>query len=68
MLDKLLWVWDWFMVGVVYLVLRLRWAYFHIHPSYMKFRMTETENHFQHKSTGRIHSDVIIELKNGRKL
>lgn len=68
MLDKLLWLWDWFMVFVCYVVLRTRWTYFHVHPNYIKFKMTDTEIHFQHKLTGQIHSDIRIELKNGWRL
>lgn len=35
----------------------LRWAYFHLHPSYVKFYMTQDEAHFQHVKTGAIYSN-----------
>ena len=44
---------------LVTLLLRTRWAYFHIHPGYTKFYMDEarTEAHFFHAKTNSIHSD-----------
>jgi len=68
MLDKLRSGWDWFMVGVIYLVLRVRWIYFHLHPNWNKFWMTEKEAHFIHKYTGELVSDVRMHLTNGKIL
>lgn len=41
-------------------LLRIRWAYFHVNPNYIKFYMTEDEAHFQHSKTGLIHSDFKL--------
>ncbi len=65
MLDKLICLWDFFMIALFYLLLRTRWIYFHLHPNYIKFYMSESESYFQHKNNGRLHSDIRIELKNG---
>lgn len=36
-------------------MVKIRWAYFHIHPSYMKFKMSaDSESYFQHSKTGEI--------------
>jgi hypothetical protein len=59
---------DWFMVFVLYVVLRSRWIYFHINPRYQKFKMSEKESHFIHDVYGTLHSDIIIELKNGKSI
>ena len=47
------------MKTLITLLLRVRWAYFHIHPSYIKFYVDEarTEAHFFHTKTNSIHSD-----------
>lgn len=42
-------------------VLKARWAYFHISPMYIKFSMSDTESHFQHRSSGVIESNYIWE-------
>lgn len=49
----------WLIRAAVKLLLRLRWAYFHIHPGYVKFYMDREhkEAHFQHLRTNSIHSD-----------
>jgi hypothetical protein len=43
-------------------LLRLRWAYFHIHPGYKKFYMDSTrkEAHFFHARTSCIHSNYSL--------
>jgi len=42
-------------------LVRLRWAYFHMHPWYFKFYMDSDgkEAHFQHAKTGQIHSNLV---------
>lgn len=42
-------------------VVKLRWAYFHVSPRYVKFYMDSghTEAHFQHVKTGAIHSNLV---------
>lgn len=35
-------------------LLKFRWLYFHLHPSYILFTM-EKDKYFQHKQTGQIH-------------
>jgi len=65
MLNKLLYLWDFFIVALLYLLLRTRWLYFHLHPNYIKFFISDSESHFQHKINGRLHSNIRIELKNG---
>ena len=42
-------------------LVHLRWGYFHIHPSYIKFYMSSEsdEAHFQHRKTGVIHSNFV---------
>lgn len=47
-------------MGLLWLILRLRWAYFHVNPNYVKFKMSPTEFHFWNKRTNSIHSDIII--------
>jgi len=49
-------------------ILSVRWAYFHISPSYIKFYMDSerTEAHFQHKKYGTLHSNYKVDLKSGK--
>jgi hypothetical protein len=35
----------------------VRWVYFHIHPHYNKFRMSNDEYHFIHAKTGQLFSN-----------
>ena len=51
-------------IEVIFLILylKIRWAYFHVSPRYIKFYMTDTEAHFQNAKTGAIHSQVIIQF------
>lgn len=60
--------WDYFTLLVIYLVLRTRWVYFHLHPHYQKFYASDKEAHFINKYTGELVSDIIMELTNGEKL
>jgi hypothetical protein len=47
--------------ALVIFILKLRWAYFHINPNYIKFHMGRGSNqaHFQHVKDGSIHSNII---------
>lgn len=49
-------------IAILRVFLRLRWAYFHIHPGYTKVWMDEarTEAHFFHAKTNSLHSDYRI--------
>jgi hypothetical protein len=42
---------------IIMTIVKIRWVYFHINPMYMKFYMTSTEPHFQHRRTGEIFSN-----------
>lgn len=44
---------------IIMTLVKLRWIYFHIHPSYVKFYVDSacTEAHFQNIKTGVIHSN-----------
>ena len=46
---------------LIMLLVKLRWAYFHIHPHYVKFWMDSerTEAHFQNVKDGSIHSNYV---------
>jgi hypothetical protein len=48
---------------ILIIFIKLRWIYFHIHPSYYKFKMSETECHFQNLKTNTIHSQIKIQFK-----
>jgi len=39
-------------------ILKIRWAYFHINPNYIKFTMGD-ETHFQHRKTGTLHCNYV---------
>ena len=41
-------------------VLKIRWAYFHVSPMYIKFSMDKSEFHFQHRVDGSIHSNYCL--------
>lgn len=41
-------------------LIKLRWAYFHMHPGYVKF-LIEDEAHFFHQRTNSIHSNLRYE-------
>ena len=45
---------------MLYFFLKIRWAYFHLHPNYIKFYMAPDEAHFQHVHSGTIYSNYII--------
>lgn len=47
-------------VLIMFLV-KLRWAYFHVSPSYIKFYVSNDsdEAHFQHVKNGSIHSNLV---------
>lgn len=49
-------------IFILKVLINLRWAYFHIHPSYIKFYVDEnkTEAHFQHRKYGTLHSYFVI--------
>lgn len=38
---------------------KVRWAWFHINPMYIKFYMTNDECHFQHRTTGVLFSNYV---------
>ena len=40
-------------------IFRLRWGYYHIHPSYIKFTISGDEFYFQNIKTGKINCDVV---------
>lgn len=40
--------------------IKIRWAYFHVSPMYLKFYMTADEPWFQHKRNGSIHCNYTI--------
>lgn len=40
-----------------------RRLYLEAHPKYAKFKLTETEHHYQNLKTGRIHSQYILEFE-----
>ncbi len=44
--------------AIIMFLVKLRWAYFHIHPHYFKFTVN-SEPHFQNVKTGRIHSNYV---------
>ena len=46
---------------IVMFLVNLRWAYFHISPSYIKFYMDaeRKEAHFQHVRTGQIYCNFV---------
>lgn len=44
---------------IIMLMVKFRWAYFHMSPNYIKFYMTMDECHFQHRNTGVIHSNLV---------
>lgn len=44
---------------IIMFFVKLRWAYFHVSPSYIKFTMSGSEYHFQNVKTGEIHSNYI---------
>lgn len=66
--EKLRSFFDWVVVYTLYVFLRIRWIYFHIHPNYIKFYMDEKEAHFQNTKTGEVHSNITIHLVDGRTL
>lgn len=39
---------------IVMFFIKLRWAYFHVNPSYLKFTL-DNDAYFQHSKTGVIH-------------
>ena len=46
---------------LVMLIVHARWAYFHIHPDFVKFSISangDVETHFQDVKTGEIHSNL----------
>lgn len=47
--------------AIIMFLVKLRWAYFHVHPNYIKFYMGggSDEAHFQHRKTGAIHSNLV---------
>jgi len=47
--------------AIIMFFVNLRWAYFHVHPSYVKFWMDSehTEAHFQHVKRGTLHSNLV---------
>lgn len=53
---------DYIEVIMLICFLKLRWAYFHVHPSYYKFSIEGTEFHFQNVKTGTLHSQITIEF------
>jgi len=55
---------DYLEVILLIVALKIRWAYFHVCPWYIKFYMdsTESECHFQNMKTNTIHSQLIIEF------
>lgn len=58
--------------SIIMLCVKLRWAYFHLNPYYLKFYMDEgrTEAHFQHIKTGVLHSNLVWvgKLPNAQKV
>lgn len=42
------------------ILIKLRWAYFHLHPNYIKFYVTKEKSHFQNIKTGKLHSDLVF--------
>jgi hypothetical protein len=49
-------------ITIIRLLLRLRWAYFHVHPGYKKVWMdaARTEAHFFHARTNSLHCDYRV--------
>lgn len=47
---------------LVTILVKLRWIYFHVNPSYKKFYMdsSHTEAHFFHAKTNSIHSNLVF--------
>lgn len=47
--------------SIIMFFVKIRWLYFHVSPSYVKFYMdsSKTEAHFQHVKIGSIHSNFI---------
>lgn len=67
-IEKLKSMFDWLTIGVLYIVLRARWIYLHVHPRYKKFHVTGEESHFIHEKHGSLHSDIIINLNSGKSV
>ena len=47
--------------SVIMFLVKVRWAYFHIHPHYNKFYMDSeiNEAHFLNIKTGSLHSNLV---------
>ena len=53
---------DYIEIFILMLFLKLRWAYFHICPWYVKFEIGAGEFHFQNMKKNSIHSKIAIEF------
>lgn len=47
-------------VALLKIILRFRWAYFHVHPGYTKVWMSAKEAHFFHAKTNTLHCDYRV--------
>lgn len=46
--------------SILWVLIKARWAYMHIHPHYAKWSLTGEEWSFQNVRTGTLHNDLRI--------
>lgn len=54
---------EWIYIVLITILLKVRWAWFHINPRYIKFYVTDDEAHFQDQQTGMIFCNYTIGKK-----